>query len=293
MPIDLATWDRYRAWCLANDHAFTTVAKSVRYLIFLEREKGLRLGPEPLSRELAYEVLARGRSSGTKPQTLNSWIREINLWAAYQSLGWKLNYFRNRGTPVIPVPDRAGVRRLLKLTWVNPSANARNRAMLALLVDQGPRRNEIVRMDLADLQRTQRGDPVLIVRHGKGEKQRALFIDPSTEGLLRTYISTYRIASDRAALFTGPRGRLSHAYLAKIVKDAGVRIGLPWLSAHKLRHYCCDSLLDAGVSIASAAQVFGHTKLETTALYRSKRLAKVRAEQEVRAASRARFGRPK
>ncbi len=291
MPVDDTTWERYRQWCLASDHALGTAAKSVRYLRFFEREKGLALGG--LSREAAHEMLARGRDAGTKPQTLNSWIRELNLWSAFNGLGWKLAYFRNRGTPVIPVPDDKVVRQLRRLTWANPTTSARNRALIALLADQGPRRNEIVHMDLGDLTRTSDGGPALIVRHGKGEKQRTLFIDESTHGLIREYVERYRIASDRDALFTGPHGRISYAYLARVIKDAGDRVGAPWLSCHKLRHYVCDSLLDSGVSVRSVAEVLGHTKLETTALYRSKRLAKVRAEQEVRAASRARFGRRK
>jgi integrase len=290
MPITDATWSSYRDWSLASDHALATAAKSIRYLKFLEREHGLVLDP-PLQRELAIEVLARGRDSGTKPQTLNSWIREINLWTEFNHLGWKLRYFRNRGTPVIRVPDEGMVRRLRLLTWDNAVVNARNRAIMAVLADQGPRRNEIIRMDLSDLTRSESGRPALVVRHGKGEKQRILFIDESTDDLLQRYVKLYRTPSDRTALFTGPRGRMSYAYLARVVTEAGRRIGAPWLSCHKLRHFVCDSLLDSGVSVPSVAQVLGHSKLETTALYRSKRLAKVRAEQEIRGTSKARFGR--
>ena len=289
--IDTATWARYRSWCLSHDLALSTAEKSGRYLRFLEREHALQLERHVCTREHVLELLADGRQRGVKPKTLNSWVRELNLWSRFNELGWKMAYYRRRGRPIIPIPDRKLVDRLRHLTWPNPSTSARNRALLALLSDMGPRRNEVVHMDLSDRQRSPEGRPILIVRFGKGEKQRTLWIDDSTDQLLEEYATRYRIASDQRALFTTPRGRLSYGYLARVVKEAGKRVGAPWLSAHKLRHYVCDSLLDADVSVPSVAEVLGHARWETTEQYRSLRLVKVRAEQEIRAVSRARFGR--
>jgi site-specific recombinase XerC len=290
LTVDEATWLGYRAWCLSTDHALSTAEKSVRYLKFLESHHGLALGESELDRSSVIDLLARGREAGVKPRTLNSWIREINLWLRFLELGWKQPYFRGRGQPVVRVPDRAVVRKLLALCWRNPSVNARNRAILAVLCDVGPRRNELIQMDLRDRTVSEAQEPILVVRSGKGDKYRVLWIDASTDAALASYVDVHRYPSDPKALFTTPTGRLSYGYLARIIAEAGRRVGAPWLSAHKLRHYVCDSLLDAGVTVPSVAELFGHTRLETTALYRSKRLARVRAEQEVRAASKARFG---
>lgn len=146
-------------------------------------------------------------------------------------------------------------------------------------------------MDLADRARTPAGRPIVRVRFGKGEKERSLYIDESTDRLLEEYVAHHRISSHPRALFTTPRGRVSYGYLARLVHSAGARVGAPWLSAHKLRHYACDSMLDANVSVPSVAAVLGHERWETTALYRSKRLTTIKAEQEIQAASRARFGK--
>lgn len=283
-------WARYRSWCLANDLAPSTATKAVRYLRFFEREHGVDLSPRSLTQDCVLDLLASARARGLKPKTLNNWARELNLWARFHQLPWKLAYFRRRTNPIVRVPDEKVVRALRRLTWSNPTTSARNRAIIALLADMGPRRNEIIHLDLADLHLNDDGTPMVRVRFGKGEKERELFIDPSTHELLQLYIERYRIHSDSRALFTTPRGRISYAYIARVVKDAGARVGAPWISAHKIRHYVCDSLLDAGVSVPSVAQVLGHEHWETTALYRSKRLTVVRAEKEVRAASRARFG---
>lgn len=286
--VDLPTWKRYRSWSLAHDLAPSTAEKSARYLRYFERAFGLRL--DGLSQDGDLEFLAGGRERGVKPKTLNSWVRELNLWSRFREFGWRMPYYRRRGHPIIQVPSDKEVRALRSLRWSDPSADARNRALIALLSDLGPRRNEIVHMDLADRQRTTTGEPLLVVRFGKGEKERTLFIDRSTDQLLEGYVASYRIRSHPRALFTTRGGRLSYGYLGRIVTEAGMRVGIPWLSAHKLRHWSVDSLLDAGVSVPSVAEAMGHARWETTALYRSRRLQRARSEQEIRAAGKARFG---
>ncbi len=288
-PVELREWDAYRSWCLGNDLAPSTAEKSGRYLRFFESRYGLDLRNEALTRDRVIHFLATGREHGVKPKTLNSWVRELNLWSRFKRLGWKMAYYRRRGRPILPIPDDKLIRELRALTWRNPSTSSRNRALIALLADQGPRRNEVVHLDLSDRKRSTSGRPFITVRFGKGEKERNLFIDESTDALLEEYVARHRISSDPRALFTTPRGRLSYGYFAKIIHEAGGRVGAPWLSPHKIRHYVCDSLLDAGVSVPSVAEVLGHTRWETTAQYRSLRLATVRAEQEVRAAAKARF----
>ncbi len=286
-----AEWAELRRWSLATDHAPSTTEKGIRYLRFMERERGVDL--DGLTLQGVQTLLARGRQDGVKPSTLNSWVREINLWARFRGLHWKVPYFRNRSRPVVRVPTDKEIQQLRALHWPNRATDARNRAMIAVLLDVGPRRSELALMDVQDLTRSQDGHPVLMVRHGKGGKERPLWIDASTEDRLRAYVDTYRIRSHPAALFTTPQGRISDAYLARIIQKAGADIGAPWLSPHKLRHACCDSLLDEGVSVPSVAALLGHSRWETTALYRTKRLEQQAAEREVRAASKARFGRRK
>lgn len=290
MAVSDAVWSKYRSWALTHGQALGTASKGARYLRFFESEKALDL--EQLTLDRALEFLATWREKGTKPRTLNSWVRELNLWARFRELGWKVPYFRHHDVPHVQVPDRALVDRLRSMRWANPSTMARNRALISLLSDMGPRRAEIVALSRGDVLETANGS-VLFVRHGKGEKERQLWIDPSTAELLRTYVAHYRISSHPTALFTTASGRLSYQYLGKIVKEAGARAGAPWLSCHKLRHFVADQLLDSGVSVPSVAEVLGHARWETTALYRSKRLTKIRAEQEVRSVSQLRFGKVK
>ena len=288
MTVDVPTWAAYRSWALTDGRLSPrTVEKSVRYLRFLE-QLGVQLDQFDRSQYLA--ILATARQTRA-PYTLNLWVTQLNRWVKFRGLEWKLPTYRHHHEADVPAPSREQVGKLWGLRWNDPCTTARNRALFAVLLDKGVRRQEVVDLNLQDLKETTKG-PSLVVRHGKGEKERTVPLSAETARLLRLYLELYRPASDPQALFTTPRGRVSHQYLGKIVKTAGERIGVPWLSCHKLRHFAVDDLLDRGVSVTSVAEVIGHEKVETTMLYRTKRLSRQYAEDEVRAADRGRFRFP-
>jgi site-specific recombinase XerD len=286
MSVSAETWAKYRTWALTDGHLSPrTLTKSITYLRFLE---SLGLPLDELDRPRILTALADAREAGRAPYTLNLWVTQLNRWIRFRGLEWKVPTYRHKHVADVPAPSRAQVEKIWRLEWDDPATTARNRALFAVLLDKGLRRQEVVDLNVQDLVQTRRG-PSLVVRHGKGEKERSVPQTQETAALVRRYLETYRYRSDPLALFTTPRGRISHAYLGKIVKTAGERAGLPWLSCHKLRHFAVDDLLDRGVSVTSVAEVVGHEKVETTMLYRTKRLNRLYAESEVRAVDRARF----
>lgn len=278
----------YRRWCLAQGHGTRTVDKSIRMLHFFSRQFELSISRKDPDSDGVVQFIAERRELGVKPKTLNGYVRELNLWSRFCGLGWKMPYFRKHLTPILNVPDAELIRKLLSLRWSDPAADSRNRALLALFVDQGPRRQEVASMRLTDRIRTEKG-PGIVIERGKGDKPRVLWISPEVDELLEEYVTRYRTRSHSSALFTTPRGALSYAYMGKIVREAGCRVGATWLSCHKLRHYCVDSLIDAGVSIPSVAEVMGHSRWDTVAIYRSRRLTVQKAEEEVRGSQASRF----
>jgi site-specific recombinase XerD len=286
VTVDSAVWSAYRTWALTDGRLSPrTVDKSCRYLRFLE---GLGIQLDQLDRPRILTALAAARENGRAPYTLNLWVTQLNRWVRFRGHAWKIPTYRHHHVADVPAPTRAQVEKIWRLSWADPATTARNRALFAVLLDKGLRRQEVVDLNLQDLTRTRKG-PSLIVRHGKGEKERTVPQTVETAELIQAYVDRYRAPSDQLALFTTPRGRITHAYLGKIVKTAGERAGLPWLSCHKMRHFAVDDLLDRGVSVTSVAHVVGHEKVETTMLYRTKSLNRQFAEDEVRAVDRARF----
>jgi hypothetical protein len=72
-------------------------------------------------------------------------------------------------------------------------------------------------------------------------------------------------------------------------EDSGKAHRTPVAVRPQAAHFAADDLLDRGVSVQSVAQMLGHEKVETTMLYRTKRLSRLYADKEVRAVDRARF----
>ncbi|HEV2317969.1 MAG TPA: tyrosine-type recombinase/integrase [Thermoplasmata archaeon] len=292
MTLPAACWSAYQVWAEVDGRlAPRTVDKSLRYLRFFEK-RGLDLDPDRLTRAAILEFLAAARSAGRAPPVLNLWVTQLNRWIRFARLDCeRIPTFRHHHVADVPAPSREEAQRLWALTWRDPSTSGRNRAVLAVLLDKGIRRQEIIDLNLTDFIQTRKG-PSLIIRRGKGEKERTVPLHPEAAARLQTYLDTYRIASDDVALFTTPRGRISHGYIGKIVKVAGEKARIPWISPHKLRHFATDDMLDRGVAIESAAYILGHEKVETTIAYRSKRLRRELAEDEVRTADRGRFRSP-
>jgi site-specific recombinase XerD len=128
----------------------------------------------------------------------------------------------------------------------------------------GLRIGEVVRLRVADIDS---GRGVLVVRQGKGRKDRLVPLSPALLEELRAYWRRYRPAD---WLFPGQkRGRHLHVgalqrTFARIVRPLGFRKGV---SMHTLRHSYATHLLEAGVDVVTLQRLLGHRDLSTTARY--------------------------
>jgi integrase/recombinase XerD len=114
----------------------------------------------------------------------------------------------------------------------------RNRAMILTMADAGLRAGEVARVRVRDW------DPAevrIIVRSGKGRKDRVTFVSPTTSAAIRQHLAMRPSVGDSDPLFTDARGRpLSLRHLVQILHRLSVRAGLPpnrRLHPHTLRHF--------------------------------------------------------
>lgn len=161
----------------------------------------------------------------------------------------------------------AQARRLVAAPFPGSPIGKRDRAILELLYGTGIRLGEAARADVPDLDLRRR---VLLVRSGKGKKDRVVPVPGRAAIALDTYLAQARPALVRradAALFLSRHGgRLSLVGLRVIVKRHGRAIGVP-LTPHALRHTCATHLLRGGADIRHVQELLGHRCLSTTALY--------------------------
>lgn len=154
----------------------------------------------------------------------------------------------------------------------DPSTNRgkRSRAILELLYGTGIRVSECERLDVRDLDL---GQGVLLIRDGKGRKDRVIPVVGRAAEALDVYLREARseLVKDprETALFITRRGTRvlvkSIQYLVRM-NALAAEIPVP-VTPHVLRHGCATHLLQGGADVRHVQQLLGHKSLDTTAIY--------------------------
>ena len=168
-------------------------------------------------------------------------------------------------------PARADKRDNARVT----AESQRNAAILELLYATGIRVAELVSMDIADIDFSNRTIKVT----GKGNKQRVVPFGLPAQRALETWLEQgrpvlARTATDAAksratnALFLGARGgRIDQRIARDIVHRAAREAGVPDISPHALRHSAATHMLDGGADLREVQEMLGHSSLKTTQRY--------------------------
>jgi site-specific recombinase XerD len=148
-------------------------------------------------------------------------------------------------------------------------AGMRDGAMIALLYAAGLRRAELAGLEVSDWIADQ---AELRVKHGKGNKQRRVYLSTGAVQLLAVwlaargpYVGRLFVAINKGGKLQG-RGMTAQAVYNVVVKRAQ-QAGIPALSPHDLRRTFVGDLLDAGADIVTVQQLAGHANVSTTARY--------------------------
>ena len=155
------------------------------------------------------------------------------------------------------------IRRLFNTCSVRAALAIRNKAILSVFLDTGLRVSELAHLTLEDVD-IDSGS--ILVRHGKGGKQRVVHIGSRAQKALWRYVSIYRKGTS-SRLFMNRTGEPLDAVGIKIlVKRMGDRAKVK-VSPHKLRHTFAISYLRAGGDVFSLQYLLGHTTLQMTQRY--------------------------
>lgn len=146
----------------------------------------------------------------------------------------------------------------------------RDRAVLEVLYGCGLRRGECLRLDLVDLDL---GQQLVLVRNGKGKKDRLLPLTGQAVKALDLYLQESRpeLLEDlrEDALFLSKYGRRMgrtclYLLLAKHARAARLRGAI---YPHALRHSYATHLLKGRASVRHVQELLGHQSLQSTAVY--------------------------
>ncbi|UFQ96295.1 tyrosine-type recombinase/integrase [Pseudomonas wenzhouensis] len=150
----------------------------------------------------------------------------------------------------------------------------RDRAVLAVLLYHGLRREEAARLTIQDIQE-RRGIKHLRV-HGKGGKLRYLPMHPVALERIHTYleVSGHHLERPAAPLFMPLRGKATgsglsadgiYALVGRYARAAGIEVA--GLGVHGLRETAATNALEHEADIAKVQQWLGHANISTTKIY--------------------------
>jgi integrase/recombinase XerD len=210
-------------------------------------------------RNFLAELAAEGRPIGIRVRhiyALRAFYRFLQLAGAVRSSPVQL-------TPLPKLPRR--LPRCLSEQEVTrliaAAVGSRDRAVLEVLYATGIRSAELrnLRLEEIDL-----GAGSLMVRDGKGHKDRQVFFGEAAARAIRAHVGS----RTRGLLFPGRKGKpLSQHCVWVLVHRAGTRAGLDGVRPHALRHSFATHLLNRGADIRYVQELLGHSKLTTTARY--------------------------
>jgi site-specific recombinase XerD len=241
---------------------------------FLE-EEGLEATVEVLTPPLLRRYVSWLASSGYSPATIARRLYAISSLCKYLT-----NYGYAEGNPcgqvVLPKKSRRmpavltleEARRVLKVAddHACPWMGFRNRAIVAVLVFCGLRRQELIDVKISDIDLKSRW---LKVRKGKGGKGRSIPLAPEAADAISDWLE-FRPEVDHEYLLTGLGGRrLDKNGVVCVFRGIAKRAGVDrrGVSLHTLRHTFASLLLQEGADLVSIQELLGHSDLSTTAIY--------------------------
>ena len=272
------TFRRFGDWIADADIAAITPAQINTFLEHLEDDLGLA------------------------PKTvLNAWIALSSFWTWATDELHVPHIVRQVERPdAKPRPMQAytedEVRRLLAATARMKVYDRRNQRLvdgrrgtalrdttiILVLLDAGLRVSELCALQLRNYDRTAGR---LLIEHGKGDKQRVVYLGQSARRALWRYLATRPDARQTAPLIASSRDEqpLDRNAVQKLINRLGTRAGVSGASPHRFRHTFAINFLRNGGNMAALQDLLGHSTLEMVRRYA--RLAEVDLAEAQRVAS--------
>jgi integrase/recombinase XerD len=164
------------------------------------------------------------------------------------------------------VLSREEMGRFLDGICGEPEMVVRDRAAFELLYSSGLRSGELLRLQWRDLDFDSR---MLLVRRGKGGKDRVVPIGKVALAFLERYRSRFSSVEPEAFVFGGKSRPMSKGALDNRFHRWATEAGVlkKGVSLHSIRHSCATHLLEAGADLRYVQELLGHERIETTVRY--------------------------
>lgn len=151
-----------------------------------------------------------------------------------------------------------------RISSVRPTA-LRDKTMLIVLVDTGLRASELCDLQVRDYEQE---SGRLLIRHGKGNKKRTIYLGQSGRKYLWRYLTGRGATKANDPLFITRLGTaLSRTELLNMITATAARAGVSHANVHKFRHTFAITFLRNGGNVLELQKLLGHERMETVRIY--------------------------
>jgi site-specific recombinase XerD len=234
--------------------------------------------PRDVKRQYLLDYVDQCLAVGYATSTINNHLRSFHAFVLYlQEQDFQIPQALLR-VPFLKQPDRlprfltdVQVRQLRddfeqRVMRARFTAQRRDalldRVAFYLMWHGGLRLGEVEELRLEDLDLPHRK---LMVRQGKGRKDRAVYLTDAAVRAVQAYL-TVRGQGEGDHVFLYRHLPVCKDLLRCRIKAAGERVGVK-VTPHQLRHTCATQLLNAGCKITSIQQLLGHRSIDSTLIY--------------------------
>lgn len=141
--------------------------------------------------------------------------------------------------------------------------NDKERAIIELLLSSGVRVDELTHIKISDIDFNNLS---VHITHGKGDKERTVFIDE----LAKTHICKYILSKNAPGdyLFHNRwKNRLGNGGVRSILNALGTRAGVDNVHPHRFRRTFASGLAARGMNVQEIQKLLGHSDINTTMRY--------------------------
>lgn len=271
--------DEYMYYCMAKGFTEKTMAnKRLEYSHlkkFLMEKRGIiELESITLHDLRAYMMVKQ--KSGMKPQSIVTCMKMVKAffnWCEKEEY-LEENVAKKLVIPKVPKTVLKGftedeVKRMINCFTYTNYFEARNKTIIAMLADTGLRSMELRGLRMGSIK------DLTILVHGKGNKERYVYISPALKRILIKYerarAEYFKGKDTTDHYFLSYKGAtLSVVGLNNVIKEAGkrARVDDKRCSPHTFRHfYAVQSLMKGNIDLYSLSRLLGHADIAITQRY--------------------------
>lgn len=226
----------------------------------------LEINPRTIRKYLLYL-----EETGHNPGGIHSHYRAVRAFLnwfelEYEPEGWS-NPIKKVKAPKVPLEplepvEIETIHKLIK-TCDKSFIGLRDAAILLALLDTGTRASEFISIDLDDMNIIT-GE--ILIRHGKGNKFRTVFLGRKSRQAVRRYLKQ-RKDDNKALWITKDKDRLSYWGIRSILQRHSDLAGCLTVTAHSFRRAFAINMLRAGIDIFTIAKLMGHSSIAVLQRY--------------------------